>query len=54
MCLACKNCCPHKIKPFYGKVELNNGLIIPWLRFEVSKSEALRIATAQFSQIKQI
>ena len=35
------------LKPVYGKVELENGLVLAWLRFVVSEEEAVRIVIAQ-------
>lgn len=35
------------MKPIYGYVELNNGIVIRWLRFAVSPEEAIRVVIAQ-------
>lgn len=39
--------------PIYGQVELNNGIIIKWLRFAKSEDEAIRIVTAQHVHVKR-
>ena len=39
--------------PFYGKVELENGLILKWLRFASSEDEAIRIVTAQHVHVRR-
>ena len=46
--MICSNCDkgPRK-KPFYGSIELENGLTIPWLQFAVSEDEAIRVVAAQ-------
>jgi len=39
--------------PHYGQVELENGLVIAWLRFAESPEEAMRIVTAQCVHVKR-
>lgn len=39
-------------KAVYGKVELENGLILDWLRFSPSEEEAIRVVRAQHVHVK--
>ena len=46
--------------PIYGKVKLNNGITINWLKFidstnntEEAETEAMRIVTAQHVHVKK-
>lgn len=41
------------MQPIHGQVELNNGLVITWLRFAESETEAIRIVTAQHVHVKR-
>jgi len=34
-------------KPVYGFVELENGIVMRWLRFATSDAEAVRVVVAQ-------
>jgi len=39
--------------PITGKVELENGLILKWLRFTDTEAEAIRLVTAQHVHVKR-
>lgn len=39
------------MKAFFGTVELENGLVIRWLRFASSADEAVRIVAAQHTNV---
>lgn len=36
------------MKPIYGVVELENGLVLNWLRFAPSNEEAIRLVKAAY------
>lgn len=37
--------------PIYGRVELENGQVVRWLRFEETAAEAIRVVTAQYVHV---